>query len=44
MGVQHNVVLSYSAWYVFLFSLTVPMAASYVIICLVLSVLERIEK
>ena len=31
-------------WYVFLFSLTVPMAASYVIICLVLSVLERIEK
>ena len=31
-------------WYVFLFSLTVPLAVSYVAICLVLSVLERIEK
>lgn len=33
-----------NSWYVLLFSLTVPLAISYVVICLVLSIMERREK
>ena len=41
MVVEMLMMKSNDTWYVFLFSLTVPLAVSYVAICLVLSIRER---
>ena len=44
MVVEMMMMKNNDTWYVFLFSLTVPLAVSYVAICLVLSIMERREK
>lgn len=43
MVVEMLMMKNNDTWYVFLFSLTVPLAVSYVAICLVLSIMERRE-